>query len=62
MCAKHPLTNCPTASIYRLLRLYVSHAALIRPLNEMGKVKLTRDTAMIESAVSSKASYFHVAP
>jgi len=37
----------------RLLRLYVSHAALLRPLNEAGKTKLTNDMAMLETCLSS---------
>jgi hypothetical protein len=37
----------------RLLRLYVSHAALLRPLNEAGKTKLTNDMAALETSLSS---------
>jgi len=37
----------------RLLRLYVSHAALVRPLNEAGKAKITNDMAMLETALYS---------
>ena len=46
--------SCSNARADRLLRMYVSHAALIRPLNEKGKTKLNRDTAMVETTISGK--------
>lgn len=47
------LSFYPTGSEIRLLRTYVSHASLIRPLNEQGKTKLNNDMAMLETALSS---------
>lgn len=38
---------------YRVLRTYVSHAALVRPLNNRGKAKLSHDMATLETALSS---------
>jgi len=38
----------------------VSHAALIRPLNDKGKAKLARDLAMLETTLSCKCFTFEV--
>jgi hypothetical protein len=60
---RHHLSKFPTQADFvsrafkwltgHLLRLYVSHAALLRPLNEAGKTKLTNDMAMLETSLSS---------
>ncbi len=60
---KHHLSRFPVQAAFvgrafkwlagRLLRVYVSHAALVRPLNEAGKTKLNNDMAMLETALTS---------
>jgi conserved oligomeric Golgi complex subunit 5 len=39
--------------VYRMLGFFVRHAALIRPLNQAGKLQLAKDAADIEEAVAT---------
>jgi hypothetical protein len=58
-----PRIRCDAyGDVGRLLRMYVSHAALIRPLNDRGKAKLNRDSAMFETAVSAIAKPSELGP
>ncbi|CAN0396761.1 unnamed protein product, partial [Discosporangium mesarthrocarpum] len=49
------LKDCLRSLADRLLRSYVSHCALLRPLSDAGKAKVAQDMATLEIALTPLA-------